>query len=81
MRPRLLHQFPTMPFHTRTSLIGARIPFRCLSRMALSQGRDVLANSSIFKVSDEVREAVAAKRPVVALETTIYTHGILSFIP
>jgi pseudouridylate synthase / pseudouridine kinase len=28
-------------------------------------------------VSDEVRDAVATNRPVVALETTIYTHGAL----
>lgn len=33
------------------------------------------ANSKIFKVSDEVREAIETGKPVVALETTIYTHG------
>ncbi|KAF4540910.1 hypothetical protein BFW01_g5500 [Lasiodiplodia theobromae] len=33
--------------------------------------------SSVLQVSDEVREALhgSKKRPVVALETTIYTHG------
>ncbi|OJD37054.1 uncharacterized protein BKCO1_800030 [Diplodia corticola] len=33
--------------------------------------------TSVLQVSDEVREALhgARKRPVVALETTIYTHG------
>ncbi|KAI5797907.1 Indigoidine synthase A like protein-domain-containing protein [Peziza echinospora] len=28
-----------------------------------------------FKVSDEVRAAITAQKPVVALESTIYTHG------
>lgn len=43
-----------------------------------SQGNDqkkAIANSKIFKVSDEVREATETGKPVVALETTIYTHG------
>ncbi|KKZ68055.1 hypothetical protein EMCG_06266 [[Emmonsia] crescens] len=31
--------------------------------------------SSFLKVSEEVQDAVASARPVVALETTIYTHG------
>lgn len=30
-----------------------------------------------LKISDEVQDAIAAKKPVVALETTIYTHGAL----
>ncbi|KAJ5783538.1 uncharacterized protein N7518_009215 [Penicillium psychrosexuale] len=34
-----------------------------------------LAQSRFFKVSDEVRDAIATGKPVVALETTIYTHG------
>ncbi|KGO65698.1 Pseudouridine-5'-phosphate glycosidase [Penicillium italicum] len=34
-----------------------------------------LAQSKFFKVSEEVRDAVATGKPVVALETTIYTHG------
>ncbi|KAK4170238.1 pseudouridine-5'-phosphate glycosidase [Cladorrhinum sp. PSN259] len=33
--------------------------------------------SSLLKVSQEVQEALAANRPVVALESTIYTHGAL----
>lgn len=32
--------------------------------------------SSIFKVSDEVSEAIAKEKPVVALESTIITHGM-----
>ena len=34
-----------------------------------------LPSSRIFKVSKEVEEGVLAGKPVVALETTIYTHG------
>ncbi|KAL4885342.1 Indigoidine synthase A like protein-domain-containing protein [Aspergillus karnatakaensis] len=33
------------------------------------------AQSKFFQVSEEVRDAVATGKPVVALETTIYTHG------
>lgn len=33
------------------------------------------STSRFFKVSEEVQQAVAERRPVVALETTIYTHG------
>ena len=32
--------------------------------------------SYLFRVSEEVRDAVASKRPVVALESTLYTHGL-----
>ncbi|KAL1955358.1 hypothetical protein VTO42DRAFT_8640 [Malbranchea cinnamomea] len=32
-------------------------------------------NPQFLKVSEEVRDAVATGKPVVALETTIYTHG------
>lgn len=32
-------------------------------------------NSRFFKISEEVQQAIAEHRPVVALETTIYTHG------
>ncbi len=32
--------------------------------------------AAVLRVSEEVREALAAKRPVVALETTIVTHGM-----
>ena len=28
-----------------------------------------------IKISEEVREAIESQEPVVALETTIYTHG------
>lgn len=32
-------------------------------------------NSKFFQVSEEVQQALSEKRPVVALESTIYTHG------
>jgi hypothetical protein len=34
--------------------------------------------SRFLQVSEEVRDAVATGKPVVALETTIYTHGVSS---
>jgi hypothetical protein len=36
-----------------------------------------LGLKGILRVSDEVREGIAANGPVVALESTIYTHGAL----
>jgi len=41
---------------------------------AASATRDL---ARFLKVSEEVQDAIATKRPVVALETTIYTHGAL----
>lgn len=35
------------------------------------------AQSKFFQVSEEVRDAVATGKPVVALESTIYTHGTI----
>ena len=29
-----------------------------------------------LRVSDEVRDAIASRQPVVALESTIFTHGL-----
>ena len=40
-------------------------------------GRRYLSNNGFFRVSEEVREALNSKKPVVALETTIYTHGAI----
>lgn len=42
---------------------------------ASTYGRRHLTNNGFFRVSEEVREALHSKKPVVALETTIYTHG------
>lgn len=43
--------------------------------IARVSGRRHLTNNGFFRVSDEVREALNSNKPVVALETTIYTHG------
>lgn len=40
-----------------------------------SQRRHLSGTSSFFKVSEEVKQALVEKKPVVALESTIYTHG------
>lgn len=47
------------------------------SRLAqsLMPRRALQSNSHVFKVSEEVRAAVNERRPVVSLESTIYTHG------
>ncbi|KAI5364048.1 Putative pseudouridine-5'-phosphate glycosidase, carbohydrate kinase PfkB, indigoidine synthase A [Septoria linicola] len=37
--------------------------------------RYLSANSKYFRISEEVQQALAEKKPVVALESTIYTHG------
>ncbi|KAK4539319.1 hypothetical protein LTR36_000781 [Oleoguttula mirabilis] len=37
--------------------------------------RSISTDSRFFHVSEEVRQAIAERRPVVALESTIYTHG------
>ena len=37
--------------------------------------RRIATNSRYFQVSEEVQQAISERRPVVALETTIYTHG------
>jgi pseudouridine-5'-phosphate glycosidase/pseudouridine kinase len=44
--------------------------------IATASGRRHLTNNGFFRVSEEVREALNSKKPVVALETTIYTHGM-----
>jgi pseudouridylate synthase / pseudouridine kinase len=40
--------------------------------------RNYASRNSLFKVSEEVQDALQNRKPVVALETTIYTHGIYS---
>ena len=37
--------------------------------------RTLATNNGYLQITEEVRQAVSEKRPVVALETTIYTHG------
>lgn len=35
------------------------------------------AVKDLLKISDEITDAVATNKPIVALESTIYTHGAL----
>jgi pseudouridine-5'-phosphate glycosidase/pseudouridine kinase len=50
-------------------------PTRLLSSRHISNRASGFANSKFFQVSEEVKDAIATGRPVVALESTIYTHG------
>ncbi|KAL4806459.1 Indigoidine synthase A like protein-domain-containing protein [Aspergillus unguis] len=45
----------------------------CIARF--TRRNHSFAQSKFFQVSEEVRDAVATGKPVVALESTIYTHG------
>jgi pseudouridylate synthase / pseudouridine kinase len=56
---------PRTPVDKRGPITLSRKPYR----------PETLDRSSIFQTSDEVESAIAENRPVVALETTIYTHG------
>ncbi|KAJ0115996.1 hypothetical protein J7T55_004166 [Diaporthe amygdali] len=56
----------------------------CLSRLQANQTLHLSSASSATRelarfltVSDEVQDAIATNKPVVALESTIYTHGAL----
>ena len=57
------------------STCRSRTSSRRLSAWTKSHRRPLSLNSRWFKVSEEVQQAIAEHRPVVALETTIYTHG------
>jgi pseudouridine-5'-phosphate glycosidase/pseudouridine kinase len=58
----------SLPKHTRPGRRG----FQSSARQS-SAGLSGL--SDILRITDEVADAVATNKPVVALETTIYTHG------
>lgn len=62
--------------HERANMIKSirRIAPRLQPRRC-SRSLHVAGDNPVLGVSEEVREAVHSKRPVVALETTIYTHG------
>ena len=34
----------------------------------------------VVKISDEIKDALHRKQPIVALESTIYTHGATIFV-
>lgn len=69
----VLHAYTMRPFlqtSRRLRLPSSKVTFRGL-------GRRHLTNNGFFRVSEEVREALHSNKPVVALETTIYTHGTI----
>ncbi|KAK2807325.1 hypothetical protein FQN50_005480 [Emmonsiellopsis sp. PD_5] len=55
---------------TQRLRLPAQPRHRSLHSRQLSQGA-----SKFLKISEEVQDAIASSKPVVALETTIYTHG------
>lgn len=57
---------------TPNTLASARVRAGSIVRFKIAQQRW----HSFLRVSEEVRAAVNARKPVVALETTIYTHGM-----
>lgn len=74
-----LQNFPHIFDHNTMELItriaGRPQLFRSSLRLGSQSRRRHLTNNGFFRVSEEVREALHSKKPVIALETTIYTHG------
>ncbi|GAP83333.2 putative carbohydrate contains domain [Rosellinia necatrix] len=63
---------------TRTALSNAS--FSTSGRVLRGYSTGNLAGlKELLKVSEEVTEALATNKPVVALESTIYTHGALGY--
>lgn len=54
------------------SVTPYRLGIDCTFRARFSTGTP---NGTFLQISDEIQEALHSKKPVVALETTIYTHG------
>ncbi|KAJ5101523.1 hypothetical protein NUU61_003745, partial [Penicillium alfredii] len=70
-----LHSAPNCQY---TQVMLARAAVRSgwrTAQLSRFRGFHGLTQSRFLKVSEEVRDAVATGNPVVALETTIYTHG------
>lgn len=65
---KLLHHTPNMYL---AASIRSSIYFGLNLNPVVYQRR----RHSFLRVSEEVRSAINARKPVVALETTIYTHG------
>lgn len=76
---RCCHQRPASRFATVLSKPWQRLQTAPLSTAPGAPGSGKLgALQNLLKVSDEVADALATNKPVVALETTIYTHGAMS---
>ncbi|RMJ22685.1 IdgA domain protein [Aspergillus sp. HF37] len=62
-------------FVSRAAARARAAPFRRKPALHSIKSYASLAQNKFVNVSDEVRDAVATGKPVVALESTIYTHG------
>lgn len=60
--------------HLRSACLLSRHIF-CRNRKRVSTRCHIGPENAVLQVSEEVRDAVNHERPVVALESTIYTHG------
>lgn len=52
-----------------------RLAVRALKGKRVPGLRQLSTRNKLFEVAEEVQDALSSGRPVVALETTIYTHG------
>ncbi|KAI0594310.1 Indigoidine synthase A like protein-domain-containing protein [Biscogniauxia sp. FL1348] len=69
------------PFNTPGTLCAQAIPSKSFSTSRRTLQASTLGRlgglNEILKVSEEVADALATNKPVVALESTIYTHGAM----
>ena len=63
----------------KTTILRRVVPPRAIpslgSQLTYLHRRHLSGREQLFRVSEEVQDALATGKPVVALETTIYTHG------
>lgn len=55
--------------------LPSRLTCRQCSRLLNPTRRYTSGRNKLIRISEEVQDAIATGKPVVALETTIYTHG------
>lgn len=81
LRPRAFWQAGWRPVHgTSATRHSSRLWPACTSKSQAGQryyGKVSSPLDNLLQVSPEVREALSHNKPVVALESTIYTHGAL----
>ncbi|KAI9048287.1 hypothetical protein LZ554_008082 [Drepanopeziza brunnea f. sp. 'monogermtubi'] len=66
---------PTVLQISQQAQIKARARQKAMAAKRAKKNGYVSSHLPVFQVSDEVRYALKNNQPVVALETTIYTHG------
>lgn len=64
-----------LPFLSSCQSIVCSVRRRIVCQNQRRAHCNVGRGNPFIKVSEEVRDAVETQKPVVALETTIYTHG------